>query len=166
MSMWEADQIYGGVEINKPARITDAILTEDRDGNPILSVWVEIGHKADNPRNPAEGGGEPIYPGEEEIRLFLGLDDDEKSTKRRGISLDQIAAISGVRLEDSPESLLKLLPETADSVISKIVGQTVWLKGNESNGKVYLNLYVPRQKPQTTTLKELRAKIKARRERG
>lgn len=158
---WEADAIYGGAEIGKPGKIKDAILAEDKDGNPTLSLYIEVGHKAANSRNPEEPGGEEIGLAEEEIRLFLGLEGDEKSEKRRSIALDQLSVIVGKQLEDKPETLLVFLPEIKDSLIPVLLEKSVWLKANEvpTSGKVYLNLWVPRPKPQQVSMKDLRAKI-------
>jgi hypothetical protein len=162
---FEANEVYGGVQPGKQAEIVDVVLTEDKDGDPVVALYVAVGSKLNNPKNP-DDGGESIPSSEEMPRLYLGgLDDagDDKKKQRRRISLDQLGRLVGEKLEDSEDTILRFAADHPHSLVPKLLGKGCWLKAVESGTKIYLNLNFVREKATPTSMAEMKDKLAKKR---
>lgn len=158
------DDVLGGVTLGEGGEIADVVLTEDREGDPVVKLYIDIGSRALNWKNLSDGS-EAIPTSQETSQSYFGGlgEDDDKKKLRRKIALEQLGKLAGEKLEDGEETILRFSPDHPDSLVSKIVGKKVWLRAVESGTKIYFNLFFPREKATPTSMAEMRARLAKKR---
>jgi hypothetical protein len=162
-----AGAVYGGEVPGEGCEVVSVQVSLDRDGNPQADVYFYLGSVCHSPLRP-EQGAEAMSPVEGNTRLWFGPgsaeegDDGKKRERRRKASISAVSHITGEKLEDTPEVVARLTEDHPQSLLPKIIGKKVYTKGTESQGKVYLNVNVPRNKTAGLSMKDLNAKMQAK----
>lgn len=168
---YEDGAVYGGAD-GQPAKITHVSLVEGgkTEDQFVLEVWVNVQTRMLNDKDPA-GGTEPIEP--HDVMIRFGLDelinveskDDLTEGNKARISVQQIARITKKPFKIDSNTLL-LFAEGGQVYKDLLESNGFYIKSKDS-GKpniFYFNPFFYQEKKKPLSVKDLAAKLKARRE--